>query len=154
MAKGVYRIGRYGENRRFRIDVENEAGETIFTSQYREQKPMCFNEITWMRAVGAKRANYLLGESQRGKFMYQLVANDGHLLGQSPDFETEEEREAGIEALMAVAKDAEVVDEAPTDESAEHYHRILHEHALEVEGRKEALGIAGKGEPGIYNFDM
>ncbi|MGN0059776.1 MAG: DUF1508 domain-containing protein [Coriobacteriales bacterium] len=142
MSRGKFRIGCYGDNRRFRVDLEDDAGTVLLTSQYREQKPMCLNEITWMRAVGAKRANYLLGESQRGKLMFQLVANDGHLLGQSPDFETEQEREQSIQLLMSIARDAETLDEAPVEENREHYHRILHEHALEVEGRKEATKSA------------
>lgn len=152
MTKGVYRIGRYGENRRFRIDVEDADGVTVFSSQYREQKPMCLNEIRWMQAVGTKRANYLLGRSQKGGLNFQLVANDGHLLGTSPEFKTEEEREAGIRALMDVVGEAEIVDEAPTEDNPEHYHRILHEHALEVEGRKEAARAAGAAA-GVYNFD-
>ena len=143
MSRGKFRIGCYGDNRRFRVDLEDDAGTVLLMSQYREQKPMCLNEVTWIRAVGAKRANYLLGESQRGKLMFQLVANDGHLLGQSPDFETEQERERGICMLVSVVKDAEVIDEAPVEENREHYHRILHEHALEVEGRKEAAESAG-----------
>lgn len=143
MSRGIFRIGCYGDNRRFRVDLEDGTGALLLMSQYREQKPMCLNEITWMRAVGVKRANYLLGESQRGKLMFQLVANDGHLLGQSPDFETEQEREQSIRLLISIAKDAEIIDEAPVEENREHYHRILHEHALEVEGRKEAADPAG-----------
>ena len=69
MSRGKFRIGCYGDNRRFRVDLEDDAGTVLLMSQYREQKPMCLNEITWIRAVGAKRANYLLGESQRGKLM-------------------------------------------------------------------------------------
>ncbi len=144
MSDALYRIDRYGDNHRYRVTLETEEGAVLLRSEYREVKPMCLNEIRWMRVCGGKDAFYFLEEADDGQKAFRLVANDGHVLGLGGRYQTEEARQDAIRAIKDVCADARVVDMVPEDTiNTEHYHRILHEYALEKEAEKEQRERAG-----------
>lgn len=139
MATGMYELMQVGISRRYVVYLKDERGEVVLTSQYRELKPMCLNEIGWMRNAGLKDSLYELLESDDGSLFFNLRATDAHVLGSSPLFESEEARQACIAAVKRIAADAELVDRTPEIDLTTRVHDVLQEHARDVVfGRAEA----------------
>lgn len=136
MGCGIYEITQREPNKRYLVKLVDERGEVLLTSQYREQQPMCLNEITWMRTAGLKDSMYERIDDEGGEWYFVLHANDAHILGTSPRFCSESERERGIEAVKAVAAQATLVDRTPPIDLTPDIHGFLHNLG------REAVGLA------------
>lgn len=131
MGSGVYEITQRGVSERYLVELKDSEGMVLLTSQYREQQPMCLNEITWMRSAALKDVMYVPASDEDGKYMV-LHANDAHILGETPRFETDEELAACVEAIKAIAADAETVDTTPELDLSTKMHGILQDYARET----------------------
>lgn len=83
---------------RYQVLVKDDMGEVLLKSQYRELKPMCLNEIRLLRRAALKDSLYERLEDENGCW-YNVRAKDAHVLGTSPVYKSEEEREGGIGPL-------------------------------------------------------
>lgn len=120
------------ENERYVVVLFDEAYNVLLTSQYREMKPMCMNEISWIRTSGMKDSLYEREISEDGRMRALLHANDAHVLGMTPWFETEEDLDACVEAINRVCADAELDDRTPEFDKSFDLHGVLQEHARDV----------------------
>lgn len=136
MGKGVYEITQRGSNRRYLVQLVSDEGEVLLTSQYREQQPMCLNEVSWMRVAGGKDSMYERVDDEGGEWYFVLHANDAHVLGTSPRFASEREREACIEAVKRMAADADLVDTTPQLDLSTKMHGFLQGLAREAEAAR------------------
>ena len=81
MSKGMYEIVQVGVSRRYVVYLKDESGNVVLTSQYRELKPMCLNEISWMRNAGLKDSLYEFIDADDGGLLFNVRATDAHVLG-------------------------------------------------------------------------
>lgn len=132
MATARYEITQRGSNQRYLVQLIDENGLVLLTSQYREQQPMCKNEITWMRTAGTKDSMYDRVDDEDGAWYFVLHANDAHVLGTSPRFDSEEARERCIASVKAVAPSAEVVDTTPELDLTTKFHGFFQSLAREA----------------------
>lgn len=127
MGKARYEISLREPNKRYLVRLFDGGGTLLLTSQYREQLPMCKNEITWMRTAAMKDNLYERIDDEGGKWYFILHANDAHILGVSPFFESELARERGISAVKGAASGAELVDTTPAIDLTPDIHGFLHD---------------------------
>ena len=137
MEQGLFEITQRKENLRYLVVLKDERGEAILTSQYREVKPMCLNEIDWIRRCGPEDSFYERIDVE-GAWSYVLHARDAHILGTGPKFVTEEERERGIEAVKRYAPDAPLYDSTPAIDLSTRIPETLRQHARETVELDEA----------------
>lgn len=133
MEDGLFEITQREDNLRYLIVLRDTQGEAILTSQYREIKPMCINEIDWIRLCGPKDSFYERIDDE-GAWSYALHARDAHILGTGPKFETKEERERGIEAVKRYASSARLSDLTPDIDLSRRIPEVLRQHARETIG--------------------
>lgn len=140
MAKGTYTITQLDYNQRFFITLADEDGNIVLSSEGRELKPMCKNEIGWIRKVGAIDSLYEM-VNDGNTWSYVLHARDAHILGRSPEFATREACEQRRQALKRVCADAELVDSTPDDDFSQRIPDVIREYTREVieAGSEEAL---------------
>ena len=135
MSKGMYEIVQVGVSRRYVVYLKDESGNVVLTSQYRELKPMCLNEISWMRNAGLKDSLYEFIDADDGGLLFNVRATDAHVLGTSPVFRSEEERMRCAEEVKRLAADAEVIDRTPEIDLTTRIHDVLQTPAREVVAR-------------------
>ncbi len=135
MAEGTYEIVQTGMGMRYQVLVKDDMGEVLLKSQYRELKPMCLNEIRLLRRAALKDSLYERLGDENGCW-YNVRAKDAHVLGTSPVYKSEEEREGGIGRLKRVASEAELVDTTPQTEQGPRIHDVLRTLADEALARK------------------
>lgn len=135
MKSGTFELTQVGANKRFVIHVKDEEGALLLKSQYRELKPMCLNEISWIRIAGAKDNLYEFLETEDGSLYFSLHAADAHVLGTSPFYETVVDRDKAVASLKRIAATAEVRDSTPDDDLTTRVHDVLQSYAREVMAR-------------------
>ncbi len=138
MGSGVYEVTQRGSNMRYLVQLKDDEGAVLLTSQYREQQPMCLNEIGWIRTAGCKDSMFERVDDEDGSWYFILHANDAHVLGTSPRFASEEERERCVETVKRVAADAELVDTTPKLDLTTKMHGFLQDLAREAAEEKTA----------------
>lgn len=136
MTKGTYELVQQGVSKRYVVYLKDEHGIVVLKSQYRELKPMCLNEIGWMRAAGLKDNLFEPLETEDGNLFFNLRATDAHVLATSPLFRSEKDREACKEAVKRLAADAELVDRTPEIDLTTRVHEVLQDYAREVMAKK------------------
>jgi uncharacterized protein YegP (UPF0339 family) len=115
MEGATFILKHVGVTNRFRFFLQDENDKTILTGQIREVKPMCLDEIKWIRKVAIKDSFYERVKKEEG-YVYILRANDAHELGRGNIHLTEELMNEEIELVKQYAVDADVVDETPEEE--------------------------------------
>ena len=96
-----------GEHR-FRLKAAN--GQAILASEGYNQRGGAENGIESVRKNGPDDARYERKETQSGKHMFNLKANNGQVIGTSQSYESASARDNGIESVKKNAPDAEMVD--------------------------------------------
>ena len=137
MENGRYEITQREDNLRYLVVLRDDRGKVILTSQHREVKPMCINEIDWIRRCGPEDDFYERIDIE-GAWSYVLHARDAHILGTGPKFETEEERERGIVAVKKYAPEASLFDLTPAIDLSTRIPETLRQHARETVELAEA----------------
>lgn len=92
---------------RFRLKASN--GQTILASEGYKTKASCDNGVESVKKNAPNDSNYERKETAVGKFMFNLKASNGQVIGTSESYETLASRENGIESVKKNAPDATVV---------------------------------------------
>lgn len=93
---------------RFRLKAGN--GQIILASEGYKQKASAENGIASVKRNAPEDARYERKETKAGKFMFNLKATNGQVIGTSESYEAEAGRENGIESVKKNAPEAAVVD--------------------------------------------
>ena len=92
----------------FRLKASN--GQIIIVSEGYTAKPGCNNGIESVKNNAPDDARYERKQTQSGKFMFNLKAANGQVIGTSEFYELASARDNGIESLKKEAPDANVDD--------------------------------------------
>ncbi|MBO9474558.1 MULTISPECIES: YegP family protein [unclassified Shimia] len=93
---------------RFRLKAGN--GENILASEGYKQKASCENGIESVKKNAGDDARYERKETAAGKFMFNLKASNGQVIGTSQSYTSASGRDNGIDSVMRNAPDAAVVE--------------------------------------------
>lgn len=93
---------------RFRLKAGN--GENILASEGYKQKAGAENGIASVKANASSDARYERKETSAGKFMFNLTATNGQVIGTSQSYASEASRDNGIKSVKDNAPDAAVSD--------------------------------------------
>ena len=93
---------------RFRLNASN--GQTILASEGYKARASCMNGVESVKTNAADDAKYERKESQSGKFMFNLKATNGQVIGTSQMYESAASRDNGIESVKKNAPDAAIDD--------------------------------------------
>lgn len=95
---------------RFRLKAGN--GENILASEGYKQKASAENGIASIRSNASDDDRYERKETAAGKFMFNLKATNGQVIGTSQSYTSASGRDNGIESVKKNASDASVDDQA------------------------------------------
>ncbi|WP_417674267.1 YegP family protein [Pseudodonghicola sp.] len=93
---------------RFRLKAGN--GQIILASEGYKQRASAENGIDSVKKNAPEDARYERKDTKAGKFMFNLKATNGQVIGTSESYESEAGRDNGIESVKKNAPEAEVVD--------------------------------------------
>ncbi|MCG7494508.1 YegP family protein [Thalassobius sp. Cn5-15] len=93
---------------RFRLKAGN--GENILASEGYKQKASCENGITSVQKNAADDGRYERKETSAGKFMFNLKATNGQVIGTSQSYTSASGRDNGIESVKKNAPNATVIE--------------------------------------------
>ncbi|MBY6137450.1 YegP family protein [Leisingera sp. XS_AS12] len=94
---------------RFRLKAGN--GENILGSEGYKQKASAENGIASVRKNAVDDARYERKETAAGKFMFNLKASNGQVIGSSQSYTSASGRDNGIESVKKNAPDAKLDDQ-------------------------------------------
>ena len=86
--------------------------DTILTSEDYETKASCINGIESVKMNAPDEDRYRRTTTPDGKFRFALAAANGQVVGSSEYYDTEAEREDGIQSVKVIAPEADVKDKA------------------------------------------
>jgi uncharacterized protein YegP (UPF0339 family) len=93
---------------RFRLKAGN--GQIILASEGYKQRASAENGIDSVKKNAPEDARYERKDTKAGKFMFNLKATNGQVIGTSESYESEAGRDNGIESVKKNAPEAEVED--------------------------------------------
>lgn len=93
---------------RFRLKADN--GQVILSSEGYKAKVSCDNGVASVKKNAAVDARFERKQNQAGKFMFNLKASNGQVIGSSQSYANEVDRDNGIESVKKNAPDAVVVE--------------------------------------------
>lgn len=93
---------------RFRLKAGN--GENILASEGYKQKASAENGIDSVRKNAPEDGRYERKETTAGKFMFNLKAANGQVIGTSQSYTSASGRENGIQSVMKNAPEAKLED--------------------------------------------
>ncbi len=94
---------------RFRLKAGN--GQTILASEGYKQKSSANNGIESVKKNAADDSRFERKETASGKFMFNLRASNGQVIGTSESYNSVAARDNGIESVKSNAPDAAIVDQ-------------------------------------------
>lgn len=86
-------------NGKFRFVLKAGNGQTILTSQLYASRTTAQNGIASVQKNSQDDAKYERKAASNGKFMFNLKATNGQVVGTSEVYESERARDAGIESV-------------------------------------------------------
>jgi uncharacterized protein YegP (UPF0339 family) len=93
---------------RFRLKASN--GQNILASEGYKAKSGCTNGIESVKKNASTDSNYERKQTSVGKYMFNLKAPNGQVIGTSESYESAVSRDNGIESVKTNAQTATVVD--------------------------------------------
>lgn len=93
---------------RFRLKAGN--GQTILASEGYSAKSGCINGIESVKTNAPHDTRYERKQTASGKYMFNLKASNGQVIGTSESYESASARDNGIESVKTNAHNAETVD--------------------------------------------
>ena len=93
---------------RFRLKAGN--GENILASEGYKQKASAENGIASVRKNAPEDARYERKETAAGKYMFNLKATNGQVIGTSQSYTSASGRDNGIDSVMRNAPEAKLED--------------------------------------------
>ncbi len=94
---------------RFRLKAGN--GEIILASEGYKAKTSCKNGIESVRKNSQIDARFERKDTKSGKWMFNLKASNGQVVGTSETYESTKSRDNGIASVAKNAAEAKVVDQ-------------------------------------------
>ena len=94
---------------RFRLKAGN--GQTILASEGYKRKASCMNGIESVRKNSQSDDRFERKETKSGKWMFNLRARNGQVIGTSETYESVKARDNGIASVAKNAPDAKVDDQ-------------------------------------------
>ncbi|MCO6413210.1 MAG: YegP family protein [Thiogranum sp.] len=94
---------------RFRLKAAN--GEIVLVSESYKTRASADQGVASVRKNAPSDARYERKASSSGKYMFNLKATNGQVIGTSEQYASEMSRDAGIEVVKKTAPDAELVDQ-------------------------------------------
>lgn len=94
---------------RFRLKAGN--GQVILASEGYKQKTSCLKGIESVRKNAQSDDRFERKEAKGGKFMFNLRARNGQVIGTSETYDSEKSRDNGIASVAKNAPDAKVDDQ-------------------------------------------
>ena len=94
---------------RFRLKSGN--GQIILASEGYKRKASCMNGIDSVRKNSQSDDRFERKDTKSGKFMFNLRARNGQVIGTSETYESAKSRDNGIASVAKNAPDAKLVDE-------------------------------------------
>jgi uncharacterized protein YegP (UPF0339 family) len=108
MGKFVIKIGNKGQ---FYFSLKTDNGQKILSSEGYNSKSACTNGIDSVKNNAKDENKYERKESSNGKYYFNLIASNGHIIGTSELYDTTTGRDAGIESVKSNAPGAGVEEE-------------------------------------------
>lgn len=96
------------EEHRFRLKAGN--GEIILSSEGYKAKAGCQNGIESVKKNSQDENRFEKKDTSAGKFMFNLKAGNGEVIGTSQSYASADSRDKGVQCVMKDAPDAEVVE--------------------------------------------
>lgn len=93
---------------RFRLKASN--GQTILASEGYKSKASCLNGVESVKKNAPADGRYERKQTQAGKFMFNLKATNGQVIGTSESYSTAASRDNGVESVKNHAPGASVKD--------------------------------------------
>lgn len=93
---------------RFRLKAKN--GQNILASEGYVQKASCLNGIESVKKNAQDEERFELKQGASGKWMFNLKASNGQVVGTSQMYADQSGAKNGIKSVMTNAPDAEVVE--------------------------------------------
>ena len=93
---------------RFRLNASN--GESILTSEGYQTQASCLNGVESVKKNATNDAHFERKQASSGKYMFNLKATNGQVIGTSHPYEAEAARNQGILSVKEDAPGASVVD--------------------------------------------
>lgn len=93
---------------RFRLKSGN--GQIILASEGYKRKSSCLNGVESVRKNSQQDDRFERKKTRGGKFMFNLRARNGQVIGTSESYDAEKSRENGIASVAKNAPDAKLVD--------------------------------------------
>lgn len=93
---------------RFRLKAGN--GQTLLVSEGYKAKPSCMNGVDSVRKNSQTDSLYERKQTVAGKFMFNLKATNGQVIGTSESYDTAASRDNGIDSVKANAPSAALDD--------------------------------------------
>ena len=94
---------------RFRLKAGN--GQVILASEGYKKKASAMNGIESVRKNSQDDARFERKDTKNGKFMFNLKATNGQVIGTSEVYESAASRDKGIASVAKNAPDAKVVED-------------------------------------------
>ncbi|MEM5518409.1 YegP family protein [Henriciella sp. AS95] len=94
---------------RFRLKAGN--GEIILTSEGYKQHASAVKGIESVKTNSANEARFEKKSAGADKFMFNVKASNGQVVGTSQTYKTESGRDNGVQSVMKNAADAKVEDQ-------------------------------------------
>ena len=91
---------------RFRLKAGN--GETILSSEGYKRRASATNGIESVKKNAGNEARYENKDTKGGKYMFNLKAANGQVIGSSQSYKSESGRDNGVESVMKNAPGAKV----------------------------------------------
>ncbi len=98
-------------NGEFQFNLKATNGQVILTSEGYSTKANCTNGIESVRNNSADDSKFERKTSTNGKAYFNLKATNGQIIGTSQMYESESNRDNGIESVKNNAPDAEIDDQ-------------------------------------------
>ncbi|MCS7077549.1 MAG: YegP family protein [Bacteroidia bacterium] len=99
------------KNGEFQFNLKADNGQVILTSEGYTTKANCLNGIESVRKNSVDKDRYECKTSSDSRFYFNLKAANGQVIGTSEMYESEKNRDNGIESVMKNAPEAEIIDE-------------------------------------------
>lgn len=97
-----------GGEYRFRLNASN--GQGILASEGYKTKASCITGVESVKKNATNDGLYERKQAKSGKYMFNLKATNGQVIGTSELYETEASRNNGIESVKSHAPDASIDD--------------------------------------------
>ena len=97
-------------NGEFQFNLKADNGQTILSSEGYAAKASCLNGVESVKKHAPDEANYEKKTSSNGKAYFNLKATNGQVIGTSEMYESESNRDGGIESVKKNAPGADTQD--------------------------------------------